>query len=69
MFTRQNNYYIIDWVRFIDDIILNWKGSKDCLRAFIEYLNGMVSLINFTHKISCSSVNFLDTKVMKEFDG
>ena len=68
MFFRQNNY-IIDWVRFIDDIFLNWKGSKDFLTAFIEYLNGMVPLVNFTHKISSSSVNFLDTKMMKEFDG
>ena len=57
--------YIIDWVRFIDDIYLIWKGSKDSLTAFIGYLNVVVPLITFTHKISCSSVNFLDTKVIK----
>ena len=48
---------------------LTGKEAKTVFAAFIEYLNGMVPLINFTHKISCSSVNFLDTKVMKEFDG
>ena len=57
--------YIIDWVRFTDDIFLIWKGSKDSLTAFIEYLNDVVPLIKFTHEISFSSVNFLDTKVIK----
>ena len=57
--------YIIDWVRFIDDIFLIWKGSKDSVTAFIGYVNGVVPLITFTHKISYSSVNFLDTKVIK----
>ena len=53
----------------MDDIFLIWKGSRDSLKAFIEYLNGMLPLITFTHEISCSSVNFLDTKVIKNSMG
>lgn len=53
--------YIIDWLRFIDNIFLIWNGETDSLTAFIQYLNGVVPLIKFTHEISCSSVNFLDT--------
>ena len=61
--------YIIDWVRFTDDILLIWKVSKDSLTAFIEYLNDVVPLIKFTHEIFFSSVNFLDTKVIKNSMG
>ena len=39
--------YIIEWACFIDDVFLIWKGSKDSLTAFIEYLNGVVQLIKF----------------------
>ena len=53
--------YVIDWLRFIDNIFLIWNGGKDSLTAFIEYLNGVVPLIKFTHEIPCSSVNILDT--------
>ena len=61
--------YIIDWVRFIDDIFLIWNGYNDSLTAFIEYLNGVVPSIKFTHEVSHNSVNFLDTKVIKDTRG
>lgn len=57
--------YIIDWVRFIDDIFLTWNGHVDCLTPFIEYLNGM----KLTNEVSYNSVNFLDTKVIKDTRG
>ena len=71
LFTRQNGLIILltGYYRFIDDIFLIWKGSKDSLTAFIEYVNGVVPLIKFTHEISCSSVNFLETKVIKNSMG
>ena len=56
-------HYIIDWVRFIDDIFLIWKGDERSLTTFIKYLNGVESSIKFTHE---KSVNFLDTKVIKD---
>ena len=61
--------YIIDWVCFIDDIFLIWNGHNDSLAEFIEYLNGMVPSIKFTHEVSHYSVNFLDTKVIKDTRG
>ena len=39
------------------------------LNAFIEHLNNVVPSIKFTHEISSTSVNFLDTKVMKDSNG
>ena len=59
----------IDWIRFIDDIFLIWKGDSDYLNAIIEYLNSVVPSIKFTHEISSTSVNFLDTTVMKDSNG
>ena len=61
--------YITDWVRFIDDIFLIWNGHNDSLAEFIEYLNGVVPSIKFTHEVSHYSVNFLDTKVIKDTRG
>ena len=63
------SHYIIDWVRFIDDIFLIWKGDKSSLTTFIKYLNSVVPSITFTHEISYKSVNFLDTKVIKDVQG
>ena len=62
-------HYIIDWVRFIDDIFLIWKGDESSLTTFIKYLNGVESSIKFTHEKSYKSVNFLDTKVIKDVQG
>ena len=63
------SHYIIDWVRFIDDIFLIWKGDESSLTTFIKYLNGVEPAIRFTHEISYKSVNFLDTKVIKDVQG
>ena len=63
------SHYLIDWVRFIDDIFLIWKGSESSLTTFIKYLNGVKPSIKFTHEISYKSVNFLDTKVIKDVQG
>ena len=57
------------WVRFIDDIFLIWKGDKDSLIDFLDYLNNVAPSIKFTHEISTDSVNFLDTTVLKDGQG
>ena len=62
-------HYIIDWVRFIDDIFFIWKGDESSLATFIKYLNGVESSIKFTHEKFYKSVNFLDTKVIKDVQG
>ena len=63
------SHYIIEWVRFIDDIFLIWKADESSLTTFIKYLSGVVPSIRFTHEISYKSVNFLDTKVIKDVQG
>ena len=61
--------WLILWVRFIDDIFLIWKGDKDSLIDFLDYLNNVVPSIKFTHEISTDSVNFLDATVLKDEQG
>ena len=61
--------WLIMCVRFIDDILLIWKGDKDSLIDFLDYLNNVVPSIKFTHEISTDSVNFLDTTVLKDEQG
>ena len=31
--------YILDWIRFIDDIFMIWKGDSNSLEEFINHLN------------------------------
>ena len=69
VYRTQRYNHIIDWIRFFDDIFLIWKGDGDSLKALIEHLNNVVPFIKFTHEISSTSVNFLDTKVMKDSNG
>ena len=49
------------WLRFIDDIFMIWTHGEDALTEFIEYLNGIHPTIKFTHEVSPTSINFLDT--------
>ena len=51
------------WLRFIDDIFMIWTHGEDALTEFIEYLNGIHPTIKFTHEVSPTSINFLDTTV------
>ena len=45
-------------------IFLIWKeGDSDSLNTFIEYLNSVVLSIKFTHEMSSTTMNFLDTKL------
>ena len=58
--------YILDWIRFIGDIFIIWKGDSNSLEEFINYLNNAAPSINFTHEIPKSQVNFLDTTIIKD---
>ena len=56
-------------VRFIADIFFIWKGDESSLATFIKYMEGVESSIKLTHEKSYNSVNFLDTKVIKDVQG
>ena len=51
------------YLRYIDDIFLIWKGTKQELEAFIMEINSVHDTIKFDVNYSTSSVNFLDTTV------
>ena len=57
--------YVLDWIRFIDDIFMIWKGDTNRLEEFIDHLSNAAPCINFTHEISKSQVYFLDTTITK----
>ena len=53
----------LTWKRFIDDIFLVWTHGEESLKTFIDYLNSLHKTIKFTHEISYSHIDFLDTTV------
>ena len=61
--------YVLDWIQFIDDIFMIWKGDSNSLEEFINHLNNAAPSINFTHEISKSQVNFLHTTITKNENG
>ena len=52
------------WWRYIDDIFLIWEHGEESLKLFLEKINKIHPTIKFTADWSCSSVNFLDVKVI-----
>ena len=53
------------WKRFIDDIFLLFKGSKELCEQLVNYLNSiMPGVIKLKCNYSQSSVEFLDLKIM-----
>ena len=56
-------------MRLIDDIFLVWIGNKETLTKSIKHLNAAVPSIKFTHEVSRTEVNFLDTTVRKNEEG
>ena len=51
------------YVRYIDDIFLVWKGTKEELMEFLKEINLVHQCIKFDHELSRESINFLDVKV------
>ena len=61
--------YVLDWIRFIDDIFMIWNGDSNSLKGFITHLNNAVPSMNFTHEMSKSQVNFRDSTITKNENG
>jgi hypothetical protein len=57
------------WLRYIDDIFLIWEHSQEELNNFLTHLNSCHRTIKFTHEMSTTSVNFLDTTIILNSDG
>ncbi len=58
------------WKRFIDDIFMIWRGTRERLNRFIDYINDYdeEGKIQFTAEISDTQVPFLDVLVQKTID-
>ena len=53
------------WLRFLDDILMIWKGSREELDIFHQHLNNQMAAIKFTMEASTESIVFLDLKIQK----
>ena len=51
----------LSWYRFIDDVDMKWNKGEQNLHDFIINANDQHPSIKFTHEISKSTINFLDT--------
>ncbi len=63
------NKHIKYYCRFIDDIMLVWKGTEDELKEFLAYINQVHPSIKFTYEYSRSKINFLDLTICKDQNG
>ena len=55
----------IIWLRFLDDVLMLWKGSREELDGFHTHLNNQMASIKFTMEASKESIVFLDLKIEK----
>ena len=53
--------------QYIDDIFMIWTDSADTLDSFLHDLNSFHTNIQFTHKQSPSTIDFLDLTIYKGF--
>ncbi|KAJ1145855.1 hypothetical protein NDU88_012138 [Pleurodeles waltl] len=51
------------WRRYIDDILVIWKGNIDQAKAFAQWVNTLDTNLRFTSTISDSEVSFLDLRI------
>ena len=56
---------LVLWKRFIDDIFVVWRCSRDGLLHFLERLNETDPDIKFTWNIDEKEVNYLDVYIYK----
>lgn len=58
---------VVFWLRYVDDILLGFKGTNRQLQLLLDYANSLHSKIKFTHEIENNnkSINFLDLTIMR----
>lgn len=57
------------YLRYIDDLLLIWKGTEIELKKFIEEINKVHPTIKFDYNYSKSEIDFLDLKIYKNAAG
>ena len=53
----------LTWKQFIDDCFMVLTHGEESLKKFIDYLNSLHPTIKFTHEMSYTHIDFLDTTV------
>lgn len=61
--------HIIQWHRYIDDIIFFWTGTDDMLQNFIRIINQNDINLHFTSTYSTEKIIFLDLSIEQIKDG
>lgn len=54
------------WVRFIDDVLVVWRGTMSQFESFIGELNNNTRNIFVTYKVDKDQIEFLDLMIRKE---
>ena len=55
------------WKRYIDDIFMLFKGTKEECEILVDWLNKLMpGVIKFKYEYSCSKIVFLDLEIFKE---
>ncbi|XP_041446981.1 uncharacterized protein LOC121403153 [Xenopus laevis] len=60
---------IVLYQRYVDDILIIWKGQVSLFQEMVNKANLMHSTIKFTSEVSNLSINFLDVKITKTGEG
>ena len=55
--------YIVLFLRYVDDILMVWNGTKEELISFLDELNKKHETIKSYYKISTKQIEFLDTMI------
>ena len=57
---------LVLWARYIDDVLLLWRGSRESLDAFMNSLNLNDRGIEFKYEADQGKINFLDLEIRVE---
>lgn len=58
--------HIILWKRYIDDVLVLWRGSTSDLQDFFTYLNNCTEYLTFSMDFNLNRISFLDIWLIKE---
>ena len=62
-------HHIQEWKRYIDDILVIWKGNEGHVHSFMGWLNSQDPFLRFTHTISHKQLVFLDLLITPKDGG
>lgn len=68
IFKDGNPYHnnLITWKRYIDDILILWRGDRNECDSFLEWVNNLNTNLRFTRTLEEKSIPFLDLLIHLE---